>query len=436
MVATSRNLVFRPPFERGIRPSQHLANFNAAANPVVVIVGDSRTTIADQIVATDYFSKAILKKLRRECSNKNFTFYERGIGGAGWSHVDAASLASTGLSLPSWASPSSNSWLSFVQALNPDLIIWELGANTGTPATEFTAFYSVMTKMATMMSTLGKSIDMIFSTSEKPSNTSGVLTGSSNQTPRDQQAALIRGYCLRNNYGLIDKNRLANIIRDGVDVQRSVFSQPASQKNFTATLTWTAGVQTDDLSLMGQWSGTVAANIRAGTIFQFTIGSLSDNALEVYQGGTGNFFINVRTTGSLLAYSAVDTGVAVPASGTIYWEMVIEGNWLQFGYSTSAQVQGAYTPVWSGYVERLGSSFTPRMFQSGAGGQQIFVNSMCTSTPTSYLKLATDLELFGIVPTGSGGSIEVYGGNGTNHLSAQGLKVLTQAILDHETFAN
>jgi hypothetical protein len=424
------------PFERGIRSAQHLPLVNAGSALTVVIVGDSRATpLSDQIVATDYFSQQVKRKLLREFPTKTFTYYERAIVGAGWSHLDAASLASTGLTLPSWATPSTNSWLSFVSALAPDLIVFELGANTGVPGTEMAAFYSVMGKVAAFT----KVPDRIFSTSEAPSFTTGGLTGVAMREARHQQASMLRGYCLRNNFGFIDKNRWASILRDGIDPLRSVFVQPTAQINFNSGgLPWTTPYTTHDMSIIFQLAGVPASQLRSGSAgaFKIGIGSLSDNTFEIWKdAGTGNFFINSRLTGTLLPYSAINTGVACPASGTMYFEFIVKGQWVQLGFSTTTQIAGNFTPIWSGYTERAGGLFTPFFSQAGSGGQVFFINSFCTSTPSPHTPLTSDTEMFGVVPGGQGGSVTNFGGNGTNHLSTQGLSWVTATLLDRESFA-
>ncbi|MFC6790581.1 SGNH/GDSL hydrolase family protein [Methylobacterium komagatae] len=420
-------------FERGVRPSK-LSKFIAAASPVVLVVGDSITTKSDQISGTLYLSRHLLRKLTRENPGKTIQWFERGIPTTGWSHfASSQSILAQGFSsavLPPWYTNTAATWMSYIQALAPDLIIFNFGANAGVPATEMAGFYSALSQIAAFT----KAPDVILLTPMSPSQQDANFGVVFQQEARDQQAAVQRGYALRTGTSFIDINRYFNMARDGRDIGRPMYTQ--IQQGFGAVLPWTGPSQTLDVSLVGQWLGVVATNVRNGTPFIFNIGSLSDNNFEIYRDQTsGNFKINVRVTGSLLAINGLDTGVPCPTTGTIYWELCTYGNWVQFGYSTSPQVQGGFTPVWGGFVERCGGLFTPKMSQAGSGGQTVFTNSLATSVPTLVMPNVTDYEMYGIVPTASGGSITAIGGNAINHPSAIGAIKIWEAMLNAESFA-
>ncbi len=422
-------------FDRGIIPSIHLPVFSAAAAPIVVGIGDSIMTVGPDVMAgTESLQSSLQRKLARE-SNKTITWYSRAWGGSAWRHWDAATVTAAiadgeANALPSWITPNSSSLLDIVKALSPDLVIINLGQNTGGYTIEIPAMYSVIGKILAW----AKVPDIMFVTPHCPSVMAPTWGLATNQEPRDQMAAAIRGYCLHNHRPMIDANRWANMARDGRDIMRANMVQV--QQSFATTgVPYTYPRATFDYSMIGQFSaaGTILTNMRAGSPFGFQIGSQSDNTFLVWKEG-GNFRVSSNLTSSVAALAATDTGVAFPASGILYWEMIVRGNWVQFGFATSFQLAGNYTPVWSGYLERLGGLFYPVLFMTGFNGNTVFLSSISLTELEPIMPTVTDMDMFGIVPDGSGGSITLRGGNGVNHPSTIGVERIFDALLANESF--
>src|SRR5260221_708617 len=101
--------------------------------------------------------------------------------------------------------------------------------------------------------------------------------------------------------------------------------------NYTAP----AAYETYDWAIRFSIGGGIATALRAGTPLVFALGSFSDNNCEVWKdAGTGNFFVNIRTTGTNIPISSFNSGVACPASGNMAFEFLVKGNWAQLGYAT------------------------------------------------------------------------------------------------------
>ncbi len=424
-----------PTFERGIRPASHLPTFIAAANPVVLILGDSITTPSDQIDASSYISRRILAKLKREYPNKTITFLERGIPTTGWSHLaSASSIATLGLSPAQtvnfcpWMTDSSKTWMSYVQAAAPDLIIFHFGANTGTPSAEVVAMVAAMTQIEAF----AKVPDRILITPMVPTLQNATYNPAAQQEARDQQAAIQRGYALRRNFGLIDNNRHFNMARDGRDILAQNFKQVAT--NFAANTSWTYTAWSHDYYLRFQLSAAQLGYLTATPISLILgIGSWADNNIEVSRTAGGNFAVLVRTTASTIAVPMFDTGIPIPASVTGYFELSIKGTFVTLAYSATTVSQGNFqTILYQGHVERFGGVFAPRVAYSNSITTSIFVNSLALSEWPLVMPTLTDAEMYGI---GAGSYGSTYGGNLINHPSSIGCERIYGPMLARESFA-
>lgn len=420
-------------YERGVVPAVHLAKFIATTNPTVVVVSDSIGTAADQVEPIGYITKRIRMKLMREYPGKNFTFYERGIGSTGWSHFASnQSVPALGITqVPSWYTNTNATYMSYIQALQPDLIFFHFGMNSGSTSNEYNGMISAMAQIEAFT----KVPDRVIITNFLPTLQQVPQWGSfTAQEAREVMASLQRGYAIRRGFGLIDNNRYFNMARDGWDPLGENFklvgvgvSAPS-----TPTTPWTYPTQTHDWAMQVLVSAGSVGTLSTTQSLNIGIGSTSDNNIELYKLANGNFGVSIRAYGTTFVVNQQDTGVPVPSGSTINLEFSVKGNFVRLAYSQPAANPGLFpTELFAGYVERFGGLMNPRMQLTG-GSPTFYINNLMISEAPVFMPTMTDQEFYGLSPYGYGST---YGGSGNVHPSAQGTQRLYGPVLDRMSFA-
>lgn len=211
-----------PPFSFSANDllPKHVPQLNTAAqsgNPVVVLVGDSISTYYANSNANvqAMLTEVLRTEIRQQISPKDVNFYDRGIGGTTYTDLDGIPSLSV---YPEWYTNTANSWLSYIQSLNPDLVVFSFGMNPHSGIR--TAIDSIMAKIGSWT----KVPDRVFCTNLVPNPATG-FNSIEEQEARDRSAGLIRSYARRNGFGLLDFHRAMCMARDGFDPTKGYIQQ-------------------------------------------------------------------------------------------------------------------------------------------------------------------------------------------------------------------
>jgi hypothetical protein len=339
----------------------HLKQFNTAKAPIVCLVGDSISTFsANTQSRSGMLSEAIRSEVYRQAGGRSVTFYNRSIGGQSWANLDGVATTK-----PAWYTPTGNDWLTFPQALSPDLVIISLGMN-GSSSIDINDIDSVITKIKAW----SKVPDIVLATNLTPSMNPVQSPGNetqADQDSRDQAAGLVRSYARYYGYGLLDFGRQHLRVRDGFDPDRTqAMIDPGSN------VTLSSDVATGDRTVLHMRAEVTfnAAELVQDDVSSFIdirIGAGSSDILRIFNtGGNYRFRMFAGTLGGAnKTVYTLDSSEAVPGSGTDTWYIEAHGNTVTVHDQDTDF--GQYTePVFSSAALRKGGFFTPEVTFAGA----------------------------------------------------------------------
>lgn len=269
-----------------IVPAEHLQKFMRAKDPVVVLVGDSLATPnPNALDETSTLYSALVSKIRADNPGKNVSFYNRAVGGMAWSDINGVAWTN----YPDWYTNQSAPWLSYVEALSPDLVVFAAGMNDGyQDAFDADNVTSVVSKVKAW----AKVPDIVFVTTPVPTlepHANYAYFGTqAEQESRDKNAGWIRTYAKYHGYGLLDVNRAANAARDARDIlktysKRAISSLALPSGSFVADVAYACR----DFSLSVELNSTTFS---------------SGNTLGVRLGPRTNDVVLVRNVGGNLQF--------------------------------------------------------------------------------------------------------------------------------------
>lgn len=409
-------------FEAGIVPSRDFATLKASGARKLAFVGDSiGTRNANNLTGVGSISEEVFDRVGRAYTGT--TFFNFSIPTMAWSNLASASPVSAGVR-PAWYN-GSLSWIAQVIAFAPDCIVIELGTNSGVTTVECPAVYDVISQLQSAL----PSCNVILCTPFLPSLQNPTWNTAFAQDNREAFAAFIRGVAVRLHLGLFDTGRMAGMLRDGVDPLREKLKVIST--NFAMQTPYTSVTTTRDWYAKFQLSAAQVAFITTGRTLNFSIGAFTGHCLAVGRTAGGNFKVSILIPGASPGpINAIDTGVAIPASGTVYFEFLVKKNYVEFNYATVSPTAGLLTNVWKGYTERLCSLFAPDVRYSDTTSTAIFTNYLAVSEGKPIMPTMTDVELYGDYLSAN----SVYGGSGDVH-PASDVVHLYSAILDNESVA-
>lgn len=189
---------------------QHMRAFNNSAAPVAVLVGDSISTYYANSNGNvqSMLTEMLRSELRNQASPRNVTFYDRAIGAQTYVTLDSTPAGLT--TYPEWYTNTANSWLSYIQALNPDVVFLSFGMNQS--GNTRLAMESIVAKIKAWT----KVPDIVFCTNLSP-NPNPSFDSIEEQEARLRWAGLTRSFAKFYGYGLLDFGRAENMARDGYD---------------------------------------------------------------------------------------------------------------------------------------------------------------------------------------------------------------------------
>ena len=397
----------------GIVPERHLRAFSTAAAPVVVIAGDSiatdtPTTTADEI---DSLWGSLQRALVSQSPSTTITFYNRAIGAATWTSLNAATLASTGLTLPSWATGDAGAqpWLDYIETLAPDLVFLAFGMNDR----ENFGTQQVRAALATI-NAWAKVPDIVFITPMVPSR----MTANSNLSSFDAQngrhfvAGYLRSKARYDGYGLIDLHRQYCITREGFDPDASSFLRSHVSTSFSLPKTETTYCQ--DFVFKFQFSAT--AGFWTGRRLRVDLSpryANSESWVEIYD-NAGNMACEfVEIDDGPGRYLQVTSAIATDTSGTRTITVGLKGSEIRIEYEGSV--------IYAGKVRRHGGLFQPRVEWTDASSTALSIE-FWYGVFARYMPQLTDAEMWG--------DGTVVSGNDQNHPTSLGAALVYSQTID------
>lgn len=416
----------------GIDPARHLIQFSKAAAPVVVLMGDSLGTLNPNSISQGTLLKSMLEhKVKLDNPGKAITFHTRAIGGQHWTSANSKPAVVDQVNY-SWYTDPDRAWLEYVKDLTPDLLIFAFGMND-----QANFQYAQLKAVLAKVNAWPKVPSIIFCTNlvptmeAHPDNFVG-YSDRAGQEGRDFVAGYTRCYAERNGYGLIDINRVCNIVRDGFDTRRT-FARFIETRDTSGTGYYQATVNCRDFSITARINGDAATQLaKYGNASPMALQLSSTSANAVFIGKTGANNINLtfyEASGSIV--QTLDTGVPVP-SGDHFLYLEVKDNTFTLQLITTAGVMaGANIRVEN--IMRFGGEFVPRFnyFSTLTGPSDsvsLNIGDHILSKP-----LRTDVEMWG-TPASSLSTKSPYGGNGLNHPTSIGAAAVYGPAIDAADF--
>lgn len=397
----------------GIIPEVHLKQFSRARIPTITVCGDSTyTQAADGISQALYAYSEIIRRIRECNPTRNITAINRAIPGTSSNQLTATlqSIQDGGATIPSWGSPLSAAWNSFLQNTAPDLLIVGHGMNGGST-------WSPTTIESFVTLTLGwaKVPDLVWATSLVPSLNSDLGTAAE-QDARDQAAGWVRTWTQTKGYGLLDFHRVMRAVRDGIDVTDTEAKTVTEVYNGPLPYTY-GGEKLYDFRIKGTFVGTRATLLAGGAVVSMQIGNRTDNIIQLSLSG-GNYSLGIFGGGGVF-YNGFTSGTA-PTAGDLIFEVECKGANLYVA------VDGLV--LFNAPVPRFGGAFKPVINRSVNPDQFSFrVDAAWAGQPRKLLQTAADLEVW------SPGSSGVFGG-AKNHPTSIGVSRIYKPVVDATDF--
>lgn len=411
-----------------INPAIHLRKAAKSSSVNVLIWGDSTGTYnANHVSESELIWTLLQKAILRDNPGRTINFINRSIGGSDitqYSYTGTA-LVATGITLPSWFTPTTAPWTGFVANQAPDLIIVNWGQNAPTGMTP-----SQLSVLITYINTLTKVPDVLFMTNTVRSTQAD--SGSAEYAAlegRDNAAGAVRSFAQFFGYGLIDMHRASVIMRDGQDPCAQLFTDQIGPGGSTvlalpAAMATTGG----DFDLIFTIDNTGGQAFGSGQHLWVQLSQLSSNVLQIAQSGSYIQLVGYSGGGGTFLGATV-TNVAMP-TGILTVEVAARGNML------SIYLQGSAFPYLEMLYLRTGGQFQPTISYSvGSGPANITITYYANSSPMTVQPAITDAEMFGTNTSGPAtGSSGANGGNAANHPASQAYETVHDLVIDDCNF--
>lgn len=425
--------------------SKHLPTFRAAAAPVVVLTGDSTSTIyADTLQRRDSFSGMLEDALRRAARGKALTFHNRGIGGQIWNAFNSGPGLSKPYTLNAlyswWYTDANRDWLEYIRDLQPDAIFILFGMNDR----ENFSWASMIAAIA-KIEAWTKVPDIVFVTTPQPQadQADEQFMSDTAQNGRDMAAGMTRTYAVYRGFGLLDANRVYNLKVRGLDpidtsLATAIEGQAVTMPFVAADSYMVAGekVRGDlarDYAAQITIAGLSSTTFAVGTPLRFRLsgrgaGSPDNDLLLWRDATTGKFAWNVRMVGSTMLFPADQiSAVDCPTSGTISLRFQMShGGHIRLG------IAGIYveSEIVNAYVPRYGGVFRPAISGSAAATATI---SFWLGREIVYTPAYSTREIWGDA-TQPIATQQPLGGNGVNHPTDLGSHLIYSPVLEAARF--
>lgn len=391
-----------------ISPPVHLTKLAAASSPIVVLVGDSRSTTAANFASPLVSMWGIMRReFMRKNPGKTFTFYNRAISGQTWAVFNSTSTTDPNPSGKGWTWESGKAWRQQVRELQADVVVFAFGMNGASQPTDVIGSLSYICGGA-------KVPDIIFVTSPSPTLLAGTAA---TQDDRLKNAGLMRSIATtRANVadatippiGLIDAGRLATRASRGFDPADHVLERTLTNVTGITSFPYSMG-RVKDFELKVTFPGQAAA----ATSPAFTVrldGSQAFSQVNIDNGNGGAG----RVRALLLNGGSTQTSGSwiLPTSGDWTYQISLRESQLRVAVdSAGAVIDNLFT--------RWDAAFDMQI-NSTLAGANMTIDYLNIGKPVVCSPVFTDAEMWGV--TGN-----PLGGNGFNHEAPFGISVLEAA---------
>ncbi len=418
-----------------VNPAIHLKQFASQQSPVVVLTGDSKATYspAPNLGSTqDTFDRLLYTQIANRNPDKTIQWYNRAIPGQGWTQLNGIIAAGTA-NLGSWyTAPGSATWISYICALAPDLVIIDLGTNDGAGIVA-TDFVAAVTKIQAC--TTGKTADVILVTTDARSGMYSTIVNPYDQNGRDFVSGLLRAYARKNGLGLIDVHRQYTLAVDGTDpdqVGMLDVVQTASQQAVTLPYVFPQTI-VHDFDITAKFDNTSYAFFASGSngsnrIQIKPIGGYLSSYLQVFD--NSGLLSVVYVPGGGFSSTQVNSATATP-NGTFNLHVAVRSNRILVDINGTI-VFNLPLMIWGGGVVSSGGVWTPPTITqtTGTTATGFTVVHLGLGQPRPFMPTLTDQEYWGTTD-----ALYAYGGNGINHATSLGMNLVQGPLLERTNFA-
>lgn len=407
----------------------HLSVLSASKDKKVSLVGDS---ISTEIVNSQGWSETFWFRLQKKMTSdiaENITFYNRSVGGNTWS--DANDKANPELNAPDWYADREMSWLSYVEADEPDLIFLAFGMNDKQNFDQH-----AMRQVVFKIKSWAKVPDIVFVTNMVPSIETiiGDYHTRTEQEGRDYVAGYVRTYALRYGHGLIDINRMNNMVRDGFDVRNSAQVRldkdlPLPSGIMLSTKPcrdfWMSNVLSgDDSEILAYYQNAEPISFLIGAhvsdlLFVRAVGEVGDAVYRytLFSGfGAGNQYLDVTTS------------IAIPTGGH---QLIVSKQDNQLTIAMFVNATGSFEEI--AVIPNIithGGEFYPRAGYFGIPSGPFTLGNFSYGIHKQNKPTLTNDEIWGDHTATTAQTQQPYGGNGINHPTTLGVREVYGPLLD------
>ena len=430
------------PLQSGITPSLHLRHFLAAvasATPdrpaIVVGMGDSTTRLGSAVEWSESMTTYLQRRLDEQIPRAAdlIRYVNRGIGAMTWAQASADRLP---VSPGSWHPDPAKPWIEYVLDLAPDLIVLNLGVND---LGSFNLRHlrhlvaRIEAASATRLAGGGRGIDIVFVTPFVPSlyapRQFAYLSAREGQEGADFVAGYIRSFCHRYGYGLIDQHRASRLARDGVDPCQQPMTRVVTDQA-GVTLPYTLPAEATDFGFEIVTTGGQAQDFWDRGSIEVTLSPAAGNVLLLERDKSGRMATTVFAGEGVVSRTRAVSDTGCYTGENVDLHVYVSGSRLTV-------TRGLWS-VLDTTIERHGGLFRPTISRvpAGVSDAAFTIRQASIGQPTRSMPFATDAELFGTYTGGQiGSTLLPHGGNGINHLTSLGVRLVLGRALEATRFA-
>lgn len=408
------------PVGGGIVPMFHFRQAATVSNPKIVIMGDSISTPAPSYTAdqTDSMWGQIKRAFTEANPHLTPTFVNMAWGTRTWTNPlqTVASQIAGGAPVPGFAyGDGSGTWLSYVQAQAPDILILAFGMN------DRQNFVAAQARgVINNIRTWTKVPDLMMVTPMVPNRLSSNTDISSEdaQQGRYYNAHWTRSWALYNRVALLDLNRQYARVVHGIDPRNTFLTLDGPASSQALPYTFPNAVDQDfGLEITGP-----GAIINDGLIVKTSYEGFNSRSDLRISALSGNVLVRFTTihdgSGVPVEPISINTGVPVPTA-TFTLTAFIKDCW--------ARIILDGETLYDGPIVRHGGSFVPRLTFGTAASHTATIRTWTGRYYRNAPALSDDL-MWGW----SGANNETIGGNDLNHPTSRGAAYVYRHLIDAE----
>lgn len=409
------------PVGGGIVPMFHFRQAATVSNPKIVIMGDSISTPAPSYTAdqTDSMWGQIKRAFTEANPHLTPQFVNMAWGTRTWTNPlqTVASQIAAGAPVPGFAyGDGSGTWLSYVQAQQPDILILAFGMN------DRQNFVAAQARgVIDNIRTWAKVPDLMMVTPMVPNRLSADTDMSSEeaQQGRYYNAHWTRSWALYNRVALLDLNRQYARVVQGIDPRNTFLTLDGPASTQPLPYTFPNAVDQDfGIEIVSGNRFPITSGMKLTTSLA---GPNSYSDLRIAQSG-GNVLLRFSTVhasdGTPSTPLDIATGVPVPTGGFTL-SIFIKDCW--------ARLVLDGTTLYDGPIVRHGGRFTPVLSYLPGTAASVRVRTWTGRYYRNAPALSDDL-MWGW----SGANNETIGGNDLNHPTSRGAAYVYRQLIDAE----